>query len=191
VAGSTAIGSVSLACLSCHDGTQAMDNILNAPGSGGYDSTGGGTNGRSYTWTSPSGRVDANGKLGNGGGFIAALGTDLTNDHPIGIDYCGWVAGGTTPAAGTDILPANCGDKDFKTAQAIPAKLQWYVDAGGLAPADNGKQKTDMILYTRAFGAKTGPSVECASCHDVHSEAPTFLRTSNASSAVCLACHDK
>jgi hypothetical protein len=29
------VGSVSMACLSCHDGTQAMDNIINAPGSGG------------------------------------------------------------------------------------------------------------------------------------------------------------
>ncbi len=29
------VGSVSIACLSCHDGTQAMDNIINAPGSGG------------------------------------------------------------------------------------------------------------------------------------------------------------
>ena len=37
------VGSVSLACLSCHDGAQAMDNLINAPGSGGYDVTGGGT----------------------------------------------------------------------------------------------------------------------------------------------------
>ena len=36
------VGSVSLACLSCHDGTQAMDNIINAPGSGGYQANGGG-----------------------------------------------------------------------------------------------------------------------------------------------------
>jgi hypothetical protein len=27
-----AVGSVSLACLSCHDGTQGMDSIVNAPG---------------------------------------------------------------------------------------------------------------------------------------------------------------
>src|SRR5210317_742259 len=34
------VGSVSLACLSCHDGTQAMDVVLNQPGSGGYDPSG-------------------------------------------------------------------------------------------------------------------------------------------------------
>src|SRR5690606_2319524 len=28
------IGSVSIACLSCHDGTQAMDSMINEPGSG-------------------------------------------------------------------------------------------------------------------------------------------------------------
>ena len=36
------VGSVSLACLSCHDGTQAMDNIINATGSGGLTADGGG-----------------------------------------------------------------------------------------------------------------------------------------------------
>jgi len=40
-----------------HDGTQAMDNIINAPGSGGYVADGGGAGGRAYNWgTSP--RVD-------------------------------------------------------------------------------------------------------------------------------------
>lgn len=43
----------------------------------------------------------------------------------------------------------------------------------------------------RLFGA--GPAfVECASCHNVHSFTYTpFLRTSNAASALCLACHNK
>lgn len=43
----------------------------------------------------------------------------------------------------------------------------------------------------RLFGA--GPAfVECASCHNVHNFAYTpFLRTSNAASALCLACHNK
>ncbi len=58
---------VSLACLSCHDGSSAMNAVVNAPG------TGGGT-----------------GTIGNGGVMsgIAAIGADdLTNDHPISIDY--------------------------------------------------------------------------------------------------------
>src|SRR4029450_4140194 len=46
-------GSGSPACLSCHDGTQAMDNIINAPGSGGYQANGGGAGGLAYGWTGP------------------------------------------------------------------------------------------------------------------------------------------
>ena len=34
------VGSVSIACLSCHDGTQAMNVMINAPGSGNFDPTG-------------------------------------------------------------------------------------------------------------------------------------------------------
>ena len=41
------------------------------------------------------------------------------------------------------------------------------------------------------FGAADN-EVECASCHKVHDDAITpFLRTSNAASALCLACHIK
>ena len=42
------VGSVSLACLSCHDGSLAMNVMINAPGSGGYSSTGAALSG---TWS--------------------------------------------------------------------------------------------------------------------------------------------
>ncbi len=188
-----AVGSISLACLSCHDGTQAMDNIINAPGSGGYDATGGGTNGLAYTWT---GNATAVGLMNN---TLTTIGPDLTNDHPIGIRYCGGGQNSTTPAGA-------CTDADFKgpgtglQSATINSNLVWWVDtAGGTANRD----RTDMILYTRTFTAGTnpgsGPSVECGSCHDPHVESgtgtpaagATFLRISNAGSAVCLACHVK
>ncbi|MBI2307352.1 MAG: hypothetical protein HYU78_08620 [Rhodocyclales bacterium] len=184
------VGSVSIACLSCHDGTQAMDNIINAPGSGGYDATGGGATGRAYTWTGAN--ADADGKMKNT--TVAMLGTDLKNDHPIGIQYCG---GGVTSAAATG---AGCKDGDFKGKAAgtaadlqsatINGNLVWWVDTtGGTAGT---REKTDMVLYTRTFAAGSGPSVECASCHDPHTEAnPTFLRVSNTGSGVCLSCHVK
>jgi len=186
------VGSISLACLSCHDGTQAMDNIINAPGSGGYDVTGGGANGLGYTWTGA--RVDATGKMINTPTTLAMLGTDLSNDHPIGINYCGGGPKSTTPAAA-------CVDKDFLAPQnaTINGNLVWWVDtAGGTAGT---RDKSDMMLYTRDFGGSIGlaPSVECASCHDPHVETgtgavpagQTFLRISNSGSAVCLACHNK
>jgi len=180
------VGSVALACLSCHDGTQAMDNIINAPGSGGYQANGGGVDGLGYTWAGGAARVDATGKLATGN--IANIGTDLRNDHPIGIQYCGGGPNATN-------LQAACKDTDFKgpgnglvTAE-INAQRVWWVDSGTTA---GSRDKNDMILFTRAFGTDTGPSVECATCHDPHQETnATFLRISNAGSAVCLACHVK
>lgn len=173
------IGSVSLACLSCHDGTQAMDNILNAPGSGNYDATGGTTAGLGYTWTET--RSDADGKLSG----IANLGNDLSNDHPIGIQYCG---GGYTTGSGT----GSCADSDFfaPTNAVIGGTRVFWVDSG---TAPGTRDKGDMILYNRTFvGGTVGPSVECASCHDPHNAANgTFLRKANTGSAVCLACHNK
>jgi len=164
------VGSVSLACLSCHDGTQAMDTLLNDPGSGDVVAsfTGG-------TWTGndrPQG--------------IADVGTDLTNDHPVGIQYGG---GGQTASSPTGLF----NDADFVTTQndAINGTTVWWVDTAIGSAAT--REKTDMALYTRT-GTTSGeaePFVECASCHDPHTTNTTFLRIDNTGSAVCLACHVK
>jgi len=187
------VGSVSMACLSCHDGTQAMDNIINAPGSGGVLSDGGGNDGRAYSWTGS--RVNAAGVMQNADGFIANLSTDLSNDHPIGIQYCGGgLSGSGTTVSGT------CKDGDFRPAETkvINGNQIFWVDTGGAE-----RQRTDLPLYQRA-GGNLGPMVECASCHDPHVSTgqagptgtgqvagETFLRISNAQSAVCTACHVK
>ncbi len=184
------VGSISMACLSCHDGTQAMDNIINAPGSGGVVADGGGADGRTFAWTGPT--VNAAGRLSSG---AALIGTDLSNDHPIGIQYCGrGLSGAGTTVSGT------CKDGDFvlPQTQAINGNQVFWVDTGGA-----GKQRTDLPLYVRATGG-LGPLVECASCHDPHVSSgqagptgtgqvagATFLRVSNASSAVCTSCHVK
>lgn len=166
------VGSVSIACLSCHDGTQAMDSVLNQPGSGAVV-----TGFAAGVWTGadrPQG--------------IADLAQDLSNDHPIGVQYGG---GGITVSAPT----AATNDTDFKAAtnQILNGTTVWWVDTE--ATANGTRQKTDMQLYTRAVaGIDAGvaqPFVECASCHDPHSEVTTFLRVVNDGSAVCLACHTK
>ena len=187
----TAIGSVSLACLSCHDGTQAMDNVINAPNSGGLTTDGGSTNGLNYTWNTTANGVDSNGRL-QGATNAALLGADLKNDHPIGIEYCGGFTAAGNPAA--------CNDKDFnlatKIAGASASADRFYVDTN----SSSSRDKSDMILFTRQFPT-TGwaPSVECATCHDPHAERKNtnevaFLRvsqTGGSASGVCLACHVK
>ena len=169
------VGSVSIACLSCHDGTQAMDTVINQVGSGGFDPNGT-RMGVDTDWTfSPNPRG------------IANLGVDLTNDHPIGIQYGG---GGITPLGGTPT------DPDFvdPDSQVINDTTVWWIDTE--ATPDGVRQKTDIQLYTRDTadsGVAGGPQpfVECGSCHDPHTENAVFLRVANTGSAVCLACHTK
>lgn len=196
--GVLAVGSVSLACLSCHDGTQAMDNMMNAPGAGGYNVAGARLTGA--TWALA---VGATGLMPAG---IANLGTDLKNDHPVGVEYCG---GGIT-GTGTTVTSA-CKDGDFiagsstttsdgRTAQvntaSVNSKQVFWVDVDGTA----GRGKGDLMLYTRDFtskgGAAAGPSVECGSCHDPHVESKgsdniMFMRVTTAGSKICLSCHVK
>jgi len=191
----TAVGSVSLACLSCHDGVSAMNVMLNQPGSGGYNPLGAPLAG---TWTGTG--VDADGKIGSLTS-ITRIGKDLQNDHPIGIQYGGGPRTATSlPAVPNDYTDFK--DPDFNTAKSALLNGQpvWWVETAG---SGVGRQKTDMQLYTRAspyIGGTTSaidaavaqPYVECATCHDPHSSAnPTFLRISNAGSAVCLTCHIK
>jgi predicted CXXCH cytochrome family protein len=187
--GSVDMSGISLACLSCHDGTQAMDTMINKPGSGGYNAAGSAITGG--VWT---GARQSSGAMTNAGEFISMLGTDLTNDHPVGIQYCG---GGisTGSATTTDTSTGSCRDGDFNapTNAVIGGHRAWWVDTGGA-----GRQKTDMILYARvgslgsdSENGKYQPFVECASCHDPHTENTTFLRIANTNSAVCLACHNK
>jgi len=175
------VGSVSLACLSCHDGQTAMSTVINAPGSGNYDPNGFPIPG---TWTGANVNPDGTLKAG----VISNIGKDLKNDHPVGIQYGGGGITATTPTAATR-------DPDFKAPQnaTLNGSLVWWVDTA--AGATGSRQKTDMILYTRNEATAAGqdePFVECASCHDPHSSTnPTFLRIANTGSAVCLACHTK
>ena len=147
-----------------------MDAVINAPGSG-------------------LGTADVDGliKIGNGlamSAGVAVLGADLSNDHPIGIQY-----GGFDPGTGQI-------DPDFENAAGaletatINGGPVWWVDTE--ATPNGNRDKSDMILYTR--GGE--PNVECATCHDPHEETATatqvnFLRLSNDSSDLCLACHIK
>lgn len=184
-------GAPSLACLSCHDGSQAMDSMINAPGAGLYNSAGarplGGTG---YTWTGGPG---TDGKMTAASStYVINLGQDLTNDHPVAINYCGG-----TGNTGTGAL--TCGDDDFQLTTGTnnkvkfdSAKTVWWVETGG----NSTRNKTDLPLYTRTVSAATGPYVECGTCHDPHvdgtgSSGATFLRIPNSASQICLACHVK
>jgi hypothetical protein len=191
------VGSVSLACLTCHDGTQAIDNIINAPGSGGYDAAGGGTNGLSWAWNSTDKSLDTTGTFAGGiaAGNIWQIGTDLTNDHPVSMQYGGGGYSASSPSGNLFGTISPTRDQDFNPAVQIGTGARWYVEntaepASGNAESVVGQfDKWDFKLYTRdttsgmrtslngaAFAGEPEPFVECGSCHDPHFQTTTFLR---------------
>jgi hypothetical protein len=176
------VGSVSLACLSCHDGTQAMDVVINQPGSaaGSYNPAGA--------------QIDINAIGVMTGTPVPTLGTDLTDDHPISMTYGG---GGPSAADQDGLYTGTLGDPDFNAPHKATVNTNpiWWVDSQiGTAAV---REKTDMILYARADLGTVQPFVECGSCHDPHndlSEGQTsvqFLRIDNTASQICTTCHVK
>lgn len=184
----------SLACLSCHDGQVAIDSIINMPGSGRYDaSQATGTNFDFLnTWSNPSGSgpyahgtltecmachsTEAGFVLGAGATDFKAflIGTDLRDDHPVGVRY---------PAAG--------GAGDFRELSATVGNLKFF-DGNG-----NGRPDKNEV---RVIDSGSGHQVECTSCHDPHGVPSggaqstfnaSFLRVSATGSAICLTCHNK
>lgn len=71
-------GRESMACLSCHDGSTAVDSISNVPGPG-------------NTWAT-------NGASGQITGY-ALVGDDLSDDHPVSLQYLAGTAGLKNTAA--------------------------------------------------------------------------------------------
>jgi hypothetical protein len=194
-------GPNSLACLSCHDGQVAVDSIINMPGSGGYKATQATTAVQDTdflnAWNNAPGKTDASIHIGlnptpsqgclachsNGVGFVGAgavdftvfvIGTDLSNDHPVGVRF---------PTVGPGV--------DFNPPNGIGTSVRWF-DFDG----DNRQDINEVRLYDSGAGF----AVECASCHDPHGVPsggagstfiPSFLRVNNAFSALCLTCHVK
>ncbi len=192
-------GASSLMCLSCHDGTLPVDSVINMPGSGKYlssqqtevsltflqekwDNTEFGLSpavahlGLNETEClachSPGTEIY---KLGATDFRAAALGTDLSDDHPVGVQ-----------------LPLNQLGTEFVDPTGSRTGIRYYDNNG-----DNTPQTNEIRYYITG----NGPEVECASCHDPHgvwngartkeNYNPTFLRVNNDNSAVCYTCHIK
>ncbi len=196
----SAPGVNSLTCLSCHDGTLGVDSIINMPGSGFYFPSQQTSQDNSLLdqWatvnpdnagathvglTAPDqGCLVCHSPDGAGAAFPTAtdfrafaIGTDLRNDHPVGVAF-------PSPGPGVDFNP---------TSGQIAGQMDFY-DANG-----NGRADVDEI---RLYDSGEGPEVECASCHDPHGvpsagtgsqHNPSFLRVAQSGSGVCLTCHDK
>ncbi len=192
------IGSVSLACLSCHDGTQAMDNMINGPGSAllanGYNGAlSAGVASRFITDVSPDASQhytwNTNGSAGGGGGGGFAqmnqgllqtdpsgssdspyqegilLGTDLSNDHPISMQYCGGGISTTQGSAtGSTVIVADgtCADRSFILPSAErmggPEAVRFWVDTNIVLDSDAVAAGAASIAGSGAYPVTRDPN---------------------------------
>lgn len=160
---------ISLACLSCHDGSVAVDSVLKPPkfheivdtsvkhrmtleGEPGSDACSKCHNRVEGAYGGISGAHDAT---------IRYFTKDLRDDHAFSMTF-----------------PTQDLDPQFNQPMILKT------DGGRMFP--NGIQTFE------------GDKVQCASCHDIHSPdeknlegRDPFLRTSNRGSALCLTCHQK
>jgi hypothetical protein len=136
-------GPVSKLCLSCHDGTVA---ILSYGGNTG-----------TMTMAQAS-----------GAGAMSVIGTDLSNDHPIGFVY------------------------DATLVAKDPTKLKPTDTAVTIGSSTT---KTGTIATMLLDG---GTKMECSSCHDVHNKFTVatlsgrgLVKVSTGGSKLCVTCHIK
>jgi predicted CXXCH cytochrome family protein len=166
-------GSVTVACLSCHDGAQATDVLINAPGSGGY--------------TPPPGAQlePARFEPLTGNDVICQPNTPCDGHHPISVQYGG---GGALASDPDGPFTGTLGLPDFTApvkATTNNGLAIWWVDS--VVGATGTREKTDMALYTRTDLGTAQPFVECGSCHDPHTdEVNRFLRNED---QICTTCH--
>lgn len=190
----TVPGGSSLVCLSCHDGSFAIDSVLNMPGSGRYSANP--DNAFLDTWPSNAFGGVSHSKLSMGNAFsetclachqpianggnsgaafdftVAVIGKELRDDHPVGIRF-----------------PTD--NPDFNPTTGTQSGAKFY-DLNG-----NGRMDKNEV---RIYDTGNGHEVECATCHDPHGVPsggagsqfyPTFLRAANNGSGLCMTCHVK
>ncbi len=210
-----ATGSVSIACLSCHDGTQAPNVVINSPA----------INEGIYFFDTETAKATRDYLKGHhpvsmlfGGGGVSNEKPDAPVDSIAtfsNVDYEALAVKQVTTIAVAPRSSSTRGSafkenrvkeegeikdvglykkQDFNQAShsGSGSGTVWWLETKGTG---NGRQKADFYLYTRTDtvdGVTTNrPYVECSSCHDPHSANTTFLRIDNVGSSVCLTCHAK
>lgn len=165
----------SLACLSCHDGQTAVNAVYRVPmqisdAGDGSDaaSTGGLAGFVTGIGTGPvlMGAIDS----------TRVIGTDLSNDHPVNINYATALTAGDT---GLWDITAAGQSATIGVANATPGVALTAVRTYTIS---NGQQVPEPILFN--------DTVQCASCHNPHStQYDAFLRDTLDGSQLCLDCH--
>jgi hypothetical protein len=183
------IGASSLACLSCHDGVNTFDTLVNAPGKGNFGDPITGV-AKDFDWNFAMPRAAGDGAYGPtitndhfdsgilcsfchdvtafgfyaGGGIGSpsdrlSLGTDMTNDHPVSIVY-------------DDALDSLRATSTVITSidMSIAPALTVNDESNSTTTISNRWAVNGMIDGGQATIADLlrGGRVECVSCHDPH-----------------------
>jgi predicted CXXCH cytochrome family protein len=145
-------------CMSCHDGTLAMNVVTNKNSIA-----------TTYGTFTASTNVSAGGLMMAGSRDYLG-GAGLAGQHPVQIPYAGQLNGAPAGAV-NGYNPAT--------------------NAGCLGGAVNCVSGANNGANIKLFGTAGALTMECASCHEVHSDAnPFFLRIPTAANR-CIACHVK
>ncbi len=143
----TAVDKVSRLCLSCHDGTVALDSF---------------------------GTKDMDG-AGAGGSFIpewAKIGTDLSNDHPVG-----------TYAVYKEERQ-HSGHFTYNPIAGVKSAGLRFVNLGTTRTV-TGRDGTPNVTVANE-------AIACTTCHNAHGAGnDKLLRMTNTGSKLCLTCHPK
>ena len=153
---------VSLACLSCHDGSIAFDALRNMPGSGGYNPSPAAGGVSNWTFTNAASKTMPTDRVTN-------LGTDLSNDHPVAMLYSDARSPSATSADETAGFYATA---TLSNGRVVVQNTSAAVNA-------------QVPLYEGRVQCAS-----CHDPH--RSDTPTFLRVANdPGSKLCRTCHKK
>lgn len=151
----TDLGSTTLACLSCHDGVTTFDNLVNSPGKGGVTAGGADQGWSFFEDSNPVSDFMTSSRL--------TIGTDLSNDHPVSVDY-------PTVTAG------QVGIASLRATNTTISAINLTVDLASSSVTYDGGNMTKNLWAVKGYINGTAMisdllrsgRVECSSCHDPH-----------------------
>ncbi len=158
----TSMGSPSMLCLSCHDGTVATDAYGNAggPSSSGYGS---------YNFSASK---STGTQFIQGSAYQIGAGGDLTNHHPIGFNYFTAYTNSLSSTQGNYALAAP--STPMGTSGRTIAQLLW-----------------NATYTNKVQSGGTMECTTCHSVHNKDNQGQRLLWVEDTNSAFCMTCHLK
>jgi predicted CXXCH cytochrome family protein len=174
---------VSKLCLSCHDGTVAIDSVRRRPRGSGQATT--------------QRRIER--------GTPGHVGTDLSDDHPISIVYDARLASRDEHLTPPEHASSGLGGTVQRDLLDLNSKVQCTschdphddsINPFLLLPASDGTlcvtchQRVDYALSVHAPGKSPQLSGNCLTCHKDHGAEPGTTLLTYPLTELCVRCHD-